>query len=259
MQAPGPRGGRDRLARSDRRASAPIVNDAQPESAASLRRPTWSAATAVWGVFAVILIVFVLVNVAVAVGADLEDQATDLALQASLAISLVAVPFAIALRAGGAGEAARRLGLRGFRFASGVGWTFAAYGAFFVFLVAYGLIVQPEPQRTVELIAEEREPLALVALGVLVVGAAPLSEEVFFRGFFFGGLRGRLPFWAAAAISGVLFGLVHIPSGVAQAPPLAVLGILLAWLYERTGSLGPPILMHAIQNAIAFSYTVSTA
>lgn len=236
------------------------VNAPDSQSTTALATaPTWSPATAVWGVFAVVVIVFVLVNVAVAIGADPQDRAIDLALQASLAVSLVAVPFAIALRDGTPGEVARRLGLRAFRLAAGIGLTFAAYGGFFLFLVAYGLLVQPSPQETVEVIAEERDAAALVALGVLVVGAAPVSEEVFFRGFFFGGLRGRLSFWAAAAISALLFGLVHIPSGIAQAPALAVLGLLLAWLYERSGSLGPPILMHAIINAIAYSYTVSTS
>ena len=36
-------------------------------------------------------------------------------------------------------------------------------------------------------------------------------------------------------------------------PPLIVLGLLLAWLYEYNGSLGPPIMLHMINNAIAYS------
>ena len=40
---------------------------------------------------------------------------------------------------------------------------------------------------------------------------------------------------------------------------LAVLGIVLAWLYERTGSLWPPIALHVFNNALAFAVLVSRA
>jgi hypothetical protein len=91
-----------------------------------------------------------------------------------------------------------------------------------------------------------------------VIGLAPISEELFFRGFLFGGLRGKLSFWPAALISGAFFGSIHLLGGSWEViPPLAVFGILLAWLYERTGSIGPPILMHALQNGIAFTITVA--
>ncbi len=106
--------------------------------------------------------------------------------------------------------------------------------------------------------APRRTRRCSIAQGILVVGLAPISEELFFRGFLFGGLRGRLSFWPAALISGVFFGLIHLLGGtLAVIPPLAAFGVLLAWLYERTGSIGPPILMHALQNAIAFTITIS--
>ena len=50
----------------------------------------------------------------------------------------------------------------------------------------------------------------------------------------------------------MLFGSVHLPSGdLAVAGLLAFLGVILAWLYERTGSLGPPIVLHMVNNSIA--------
>jgi membrane protease YdiL (CAAX protease family) len=61
-----------------------------------------------------------------------------------------------------------------------------------------------------------------------------------------------MPFWLAAGISGVVFGSVHLTTGdVAVAGLLSFLGVILAWLYERTGSLGPPIALHMVNNAIA--------
>lgn len=232
-------------------------NSTTAGAAALTPAASWSPAAVVWGLLAVVLVVFVLGSAAIALGADPEDRAVDLTLQASLAIGLVGVSVSVATRHAPLRDALAQLGLRRFRVARGVGLMLAAYGVFFGVLVAYGLLVRPDPQETVQAIAGEEDTLALVVLGVLVIGAAPLSEEVFFRGFFFGGLRGRLGFRGAALISAILFGLVHLPSGPAQVPPLAMFGLVLAWLYERTGSLGPPILMHALQNAIAFSYTVS--
>jgi membrane protease YdiL (CAAX protease family) len=45
---------------------------------------------------------------------------------------------------------------------------------------------------------------------------------------------------------------VHLPQGdLAVAGLLSCLGVILAWLYERTGSLGPPIALHMVNNAIA--------
>lgn len=217
----------------------------------------WSPLTVLWGVLAVFGVTLIGAAIVGLADPDMDEETFGLIVQAVFAAALIAVPLFLVSGPGRHFASPERLGLRRFDLASGIGWTFAAYGAFFVFLVAYGLIVQPDPQDIIEDIERERETVKLVALGVLIVLAAPVAEEVFFRGFLFGGLRGRMSFWPAAVISGLLFGLVHLPGGPLQVPPLAVFGVLLAWLYERTGSLGPPILMHAIQNAISFSYTLS--
>ena len=55
----------------------------------------------------------------------------------------------------------------------------------------------------------------------------------------FGGLRERLPFWAAALISGAIFGALHATTGISAVPPLMIFGFLLALLYEKTGSIVP--------------------
>ena len=81
--------------------------------------------------------------------------------------------------------------------------------------------------------------------------AAPVSEEVCFRGMLFGGLRERLPRLAAALISGLVFGGLHALTGVTAVPPLIVFGFLLALLYEKTGSIVPGILLHMLNNSVA--------
>jgi uncharacterized protein len=218
---------------------------------------TWSPLTVLWGVLAVLGVTLFGAAIVGAADPDMDPETFGLIVQAVFAAALFAIPLLLISGRGALFASPTRLGLRRFDFAPGIGRAFAAYGGFFLFLVVYGLIVQPDPQEIIEEIEQERETAKLVALGILVVLAAPVSEEIFFRGFLFGGLRGRMSFWPAAVISGLLFGLVHLPGGPLQVPPLVVFGVLLAWLYERTGSLGPPILMHAIQNSISFAYTLS--
>lgn len=86
----------------------------------------------------------------------------------------------------------------------------------------------------------------------LFLGAviAPISEEAFFRGFIFAGLRKQYPFWIAAGVSAVIFAVGHMVPGAIL--PLCVLGFLFAWLRERTGSIWPSIAMHMLNNSLYF-------
>jgi uncharacterized protein len=80
---------------------------------------------------------------------------------------------------------------------------------------------------------------------------APIAEEVFFRGFLFAGLWQRCPFWISAGGSGLIFAVVHLVPGAIL--PIGVLGFLLAWLREQTGSIWPSIVMHALNNMLYFA------
>lgn len=80
--------------------------------------------------------------------------------------------------------------------------------------------------------------------------AAPIGEEVFFRGFLYNALRIRLNVKLAIILSGLAFALIH-------ASPLAVIvifpmGMLLAYIYERTRSLWVTIIIHAVNNGLSF-------
>lgn len=92
------------------------------------------------------------------------------------------------------------------------------------------------------------------ALGVLSLAIlAPLLEEVLFRGAIQGLLMrffGRP--WPAILISALLFGVFHLnPVQIVYA---TLLGIVLGWIYYRTGSLLPVIVGHILNN----SYAVAT-
>lgn len=84
---------------------------------------------------------------------------------------------------------------------------------------------------------------------VLVIGViVPIGEEVFFRGFVYSGLRARWGVAVGLVGSAVFFAAVHVQ--LVHGLPIFVVGLLLAVLYERTGSLLPPIVAHALYNVI---------
>ena len=189
---------------------------------------------------------------------DLEALGSVLALQALSALSFVGVAFALGGVEGRTLAAPAWLGLRR-PLRSPWGPAAAAYGIYFACAIAIALLLSPQQDDvTRELGFGEGRLAADIAVGLLIVVAAPLGEEVFFRGFMFGGLRRRTPWLVAALLSGGLWGLFHLPGGswgvVLQ---LSIFGVLLGWLYERTGSIWPGIAVHAVNNALAFAVLAS--
>ena len=89
-------------------------------------------------------------------------------------------------------------------------------------------------------------PWPLFATTVVV---APLVEETFFRGFVFGGLRSRYDWHWAAAISAALFAAAHMQ--ITFFIPAFILGYLFAYLYQRSNSIWPGIIIHIVINALA--------
>lgn len=179
------------------------------------------------------------------VDGELSDAANAL-VQLATALGFLLVPIAIAAgRGASAREALRQLGLRRFR-PSGLKWMGAAIGVYLLFAFAYVALIGPPHQKDVA------EGFGAVPVQVLlIVVAAPISEEVCFRGMLFGGLRTRLPRLAAALISGLVFGALHATTGISAVPSLIFFGFVLGLLYERTGSIVPGILLHMLNNSVA--------
>ena len=76
----------------------------------------------------------------------------------------------------------------------------------------------------------------------------------------FGGLRRSMPWIGAAVISSLVWGVFHFtgPSSWGVVVQLAIFGIVLGWLYEKTGSIWPGIVIHALNNALAFALLAGT-
>jgi len=85
---------------------------------------------------------------------------------------------------------------------------------------------------------------------------APFCEEIFFRGFLFGGLlRGMSAIWATL-LSTILFTIVH--GDIGSAVPLFAIGLMLAVIRWRTGSIWPGMALHMLNNAIAALLVLAT-
>ena len=103
------------------------------------------------------------------------------------------------------------------------------------------------------------DALGIVLLVVLVVVIGPVVEEIVFRGALYPAIRTRTGAGVAMVLSGILFGLIHVDL-LWLVVPTALLGIALAWLYEKTRSLWVPILCHAVFNltALALAFLVKS-
>jgi membrane protease YdiL (CAAX protease family) len=110
------------------------------------------------------------------------------------------------------------------------------------------------PQQEVASLTEGTTTLVERLLIVAMVGiAAPVVEEMLFRGMVLSRLvRSMAPGWAVL-VQAVLFAAIHLldPSAVAALPGLVVIGVALGYAAIRTGNLSLPITLHAGVNLTA--------
>jgi hypothetical protein len=90
--------------------------------------------------------------------------------------------------------------------------------------------------------------IGITFLAIIAVLVAPIAEETFFRGFMFAGIRKRIGFAWAAIISAAIFAIAHLSTE--SLVPIFLLGLMLAWLYHKTKSIWPCIIVHAAYNSI---------
>jgi membrane protease YdiL (CAAX protease family) len=137
--------------------------------------------------------------------------------------------------------------------------TIGTFLLMYLVVLAYGVAVdvsgadflEPDQQVPDEFYDSD---LALSVLGVAIVLGAPLAEEIFFRGFLYGGTRRITGFVLAAVITGFIFSLAHYNQGLVI--PFTAIGVLLALSYERSGTLWVPIGAHFLFNLVSFSILV---
>ena len=120
----------------------------------------------------------------------------------------------------------------------------------------------PQPAHPAQQAAMNASGWELFQLFLLASVAAPVVEEIMFRGVLFSHLRGAMRRWAvplgivlSATISSVIFAAIH-PQGFVFIPPLAGLGIGFCIAREWRGSVVPAMVAHGVSNGIVMSLNV---
>ncbi|MEL6813979.1 MAG: CPBP family glutamic-type intramembrane protease [Cyanobacteria bacterium J06598_3] len=99
-----------------------------------------------------------------------------------------------------------------------------------------------------QLVLEERDPVALGMFLFTAAIAAPVFEEILFRGFILPSLTRYMPIWGAIGVSSLIFSVAHL--SFSEVLPLTVLGAILGFAYVRSQNLLSSILLHSTWNSI---------
>ncbi len=127
--------------------------------------------------------------------------------------------------------------------AAGMGIVFGGYSAL---ADAVGPFPSARPDLPI-VWAAERHRLSFAAAATVL---RPFTEEVLFRGFLMQGLAPRLRAPTAAVVTSALYALTYIGGGPGLMLPAFGAGLVLAWVFWRSGSLWPAILANVIFSAI---------
>ena len=106
---------------------------------------------------------------------------------------------------------------------------------------------------------------SVIALALLAVVLAPITEELMFRGLLLRSFMRRMPFWPAALLSTAIFALFHtyevrtLAGAITLACSVAVLGLANCFLVRISGRLTSAIMVHASFNALALALAVALA
>lgn len=119
----------------------------------------------------------------------------------------------------------------------------------YLFIILHNLVlmflgVDTQGEAILKAFAELDSPIWLFLVGVIV---APLVEEIFFRGFLFQGFRQRYGWVAGLVISSAIFAAAHLDP--VSLIPTFLLGAVMAYVYHRSNSVWPGVILHFLVNA----------
>jgi len=121
--------------------------------------------------------------------------------------------------------------------------------SYMIILVHNGVLillgVDTQGDQILELLSTLESPIWFILVGVIF---APFVEELFFRGFLFQGFRQKYGWVNGAFLSSIIFGLAHLD--LVALIPTSILGFLLSYMYHRSNSVWPGIILHVLVNAM---------
>lgn len=116
--------------------------------------------------------------------------------------------------------------------------------------ILFSLSGAAQQSESYQSVAKDQYAVPLL-VGILLYGiVSPLAEEVVFRGILFNRMRKDFPPGMAILLSGVLFGLYH--GNMVQGIYGTLMGVLMAYLYERMGRFEIPCLFHMTANLTVY-------
>ena len=230
--------------------AAPPALPELPEGARP-RWPAWHAPTALFGGFAAV-VTLGLVLFPVFLLAGLGETAEAVALLLALIVQDgVLMAGALFLAWTVAPPRLWHFGVRKTKPLKPILWAVLAFAVILAFEIAW-IEYFDVGEGNVEELGDNSPAGFWVCLAVIVV--APVSEEFFFRGFFYRALRTRFRVWSASLIDALVFASLHYQGTEDSAlalPIIAVFGLGMCLIYEYTGSLFPVIAVHAAFNTFA--------
>jgi membrane protease YdiL (CAAX protease family) len=108
--------------------------------------------------------------------------------------------------------------------------------------------VEIKPQPIAEVIMTAGSKWEMVVPFIVASLFAPISEELYFRGFLYPALRRKIGVVGGILVTSLIFGSLHFD--FIRMIPLAFGGIWLNWLYEKSGSIYTSIVAHSVWNGI---------
>ncbi|RYX78358.1 CPBP family intramembrane metalloprotease [bacterium] len=220
--------------------------------------PIWVIASFILAV----LLVSIVFQILSLVGVNLEDLVSSAALQTVSAAVIYVLSFVIAF--GGHYVVTKRwISLETLGLTRLMSWL--DIGLAPLAIIVYGLLSAGLLSLIIYLVpafpADQVQDVGFSSLGdrtsyilafTTLVIIAPIAEEVLFRGYLYGKLRGAVPIWIAAIVTSIVFGAIHGQWNVAV--DVFALSLILCSLREITGSIWAGVLLHMLKNGIAFYF-----
>lgn len=170
-------------------------------------------------------------------------------------LDVLAVVFIIYFTAHQYKDSLASIGLSLKNFVKNVFYGIVGYIAAVPLLVAVLLLVAlvvsltkyvPEKQMVVEMFLREKNVPFLIYSAIFTGIIGPIIEELFFRGFMYNAFKKRIGIFWAMFITSAIFASLH--SNLVSFFPILALGFVLAYMYEKTGTIVSSVTVHMVHN-----------
>lgn len=181
---------------------------------------------------------------------------TQLLIQISLMVNLLSLPLIALMVFSKKGSSWRDyMAWRRVSIWRVIGWCMLCMFAVYLTGVVHQLLGWPESDFMAKM-ALVGSPVVLI---LTVAVAAPIFEELVFRGFMYSGFERSLGAVPAVLLTSAIFAMMHVQYNHYELLHIFVLGLVLAWARMRTQSLWTPIAMHAVNNGLAIMTVLAIA